>query len=673
MRKMLFVAALALSFVLTPQAAAGRLLYASDWSGSLEIYAVDPAKKTAPAEITYGLPHACKQLLLACGFRDPLPSPNGRYLLYRGTDDSLWLARADGRSLHELGTTENGADWSRDSRRAAYSGADGIHVVRADGSGDRLLARGLFGDVSWTPDGRALLVYTSNDRLYEIRNGQKTLLSALPQGSPIYRRTALASPDKRWLAIFDVHQPAQLLAIHADTVQTIAVGNTIAAAAWSRDSRSLAAVTPDGLRVYHVRERNSVLITRDTGYVYTPIDNSSPLGVAWVGAGPIAYIRGQIIPFIDGSVSNGNLEVATHSGRIRTLVSASRAFGGRMISLAWAPSPPGLHYRRPAVAPPRKVTATSLLAPGPVSALAADGDRVAFIACQGVYAWTTTTGEVTTAEGPLPDLCTDRINYAFYDVALAGNRLLYASSTGCNSIGQSVRLKLLDEAAAAVPIATGSGSCGGPYYPFVGDLQGGGDLLVFGEWSERVQPGDSTKFVTTHESVLRVGGVGCPCPEVASSPGPLIPADIDAGRIVAYGERATLVLDREGRVQMSVPVAPTAAQLSENDLTVLLPGELRDYDARAGTLLHRWPLPDVPNGRNCWLRCANNPLVLEDADHGLVVYTLNGDLYLLRLVDGADRVLARASLARFMDAGLVYADGSRLWIIPYAKLPLRGF
>jgi hypothetical protein len=32
--------------------------------------------------------------------------------------------------------------------------------------------------------------------------------------------------------------------------------------------------------------------------------------------------------------------------------------------------------------------------------------------------------------------------------------------------------------------------------------------------------------------------------------------------------------------------------------------------------------------------------------------------------------VAAGSFARFIDAGLVYADGSRLRLIPYAQLPL---
>jgi len=33
-------------------------------------------------------------------------------------------------------------------------------------------------------------------------------------------------------------------------------------------------------------------------------------------------------------------------------------------------------------------------------------------------------------------------------------------------------------------------------------------------------------------------------------------------------------------------------------------------------------------------------------------------------------VVGAGTLARFMDAGLVYADGARLHVVPYDRLPL---
>jgi dipeptidyl aminopeptidase/acylaminoacyl peptidase len=635
---------------------------------------MDPSRKGLPTPITAGTPANCTSALFACGYLDPMPSPNGRELLYRGTDGSLWLARGDGRSPQRLTADGSSADWSRDSRYVAFSADDGIHIANAGGGGDRVVARELEGDVTWSADGKRLFVVTTSGDVDEIENGQAKLLlkTGIFVETSLYGRHVLPAPDKRSLAIIGAR--AEVVSLPPARVRAVPLLDTVGAAAWARDSRRLAAITPRGLRIYDVRSGKSRLVTRRTGFPTVPEVDSSGLGLAWAPGGrTLAYIQGFVKPF-DGGIENADLRVTSPRGRGRTLVSSNRAFGGRMVSIAWAPSPVGLHYGRPATAPARRATPTSLLAPGTVSGLAADGERVAFIACQGVYVWTPASGDVVTAEQMgLPSSCTDHTNYSFYDVALADDKLLYSDSFGCNSITQRVRFRALAPSVGPTTIAAGAGNCGGPYHPFVGDLQGSGDLLVFGNWSERVDYSTSpTLFTTTHEDIERVDAQGCPCPVIGSSPGPLVPADVDAGRIVAFGDNATLLLDRDGRVLLSIPVSPTAAQLAGNDLVVLVPGALRDYDATRGTLLHAWQLPGLTNGRACWLRCATARLVLEDASRGLVAYTLDGNVHVLRLADGADRVVAHGSTARFLTAGLVYADGSRLHLVSYAKLPLRA-
>lgn len=73
--------------------------------------------------------------------------------------------------------------------------------------------------------------------------------------------------------------------------------------------------------------------------------------------------------------------------------------------------------------------------------------------------------------------------------------------------------------------------------------------------------------------------------------------------------------------------------------------------------------------------CDRRPprLLLEDARDGLVTYVLDGQVDLRRISDGADAVVAPASLARFFDGGLAYAYGARVSIVPFDQLPLRAF
>src|SRR5438128_8753929 len=52
-----------------------RLLYASDWSGTSQIYAVDPATgRRGPAHVR---PRAGVRACESCGYIDPIPSPDG--------------------------------------------------------------------------------------------------------------------------------------------------------------------------------------------------------------------------------------------------------------------------------------------------------------------------------------------------------------------------------------------------------------------------------------------------------------------------------------------------------------------------------------------------------------------------------------------------------------------
>jgi hypothetical protein len=186
--------------------------------------------------------------------------------------------------------------------------------------------------------------------------------------------------------------------------------------------------------------------------------------------------------------------------------------------------------------------------------------------------------------------------------------------------------------------------------------------------------------VITTQEIDRVDGITCPCTTLRTDPGPLVPLDTDGGRIVAGGDNSTVIIDANGNQLLSVPVVPLAAALSGNDLVILRQGELLDFDATTGSQTHRWPLPDVTSGRECGSKyCrpiyADRPwpgprLVLEDAARGLVAYVLDGNVHLLRLADGQDQVVGAGRLARFMDAGLVYADGSRLRLVSYDRLPL---
>jgi hypothetical protein len=114
---------------------------------------------------------------------------------------------------------------------------------------------------------------------------------------------------------------------------------------------------------------------------------------------------------------------------------------------------------------------------------------------------------------------------------------------------------------------------------------------------------------------------------------------VDGNRVLVIGENETQVLDPNGKHLLAVPVHALAAQLSGLDLVVAVKGQLRDYDAMTGTLLHAWPLPDVPSGGPCggphpW-GCPRVRFELEGVARGIAAYVEDGDVHILRLSDGS--------------------------------------
>src|SRR2546428_5087594 len=156
-----------------------RILYASDWNGPTQIFALDPTGRAPLAQITFDRPEPC-HWTAACGFTDPLPSPDGRRLAFHSGGAfsggrTLWLARANGTGAQPLGHADAAA-WAPDSQRLAWSAADGIHVLGATG-GDRVVDRrpGALG-LAFSRDGRTL-AFVSGNELILLRRGHECALA----------------------------------------------------------------------------------------------------------------------------------------------------------------------------------------------------------------------------------------------------------------------------------------------------------------------------------------------------------------------------------------------------------------------------------------------------------------------------------------------------------------
>ena len=619
----------------TAGSAAYRILYSSDWPGPTQIYAVDPTGRAATGQLTFGPAPACSRRPgVACGFVAPKPSPDGRKVLfwddhYGARETTLFVARADGHGRRVVARSERlssslhfpEASWSPDSRRIAYLKGD-WHVVRADGTGDRVVS-----------------------------------------SPPPWVRGSGVSPDGRWVAA------GARTGLRVSSMAN-AAGRTfpfdVRALSWSPDSRLLAFSTSEGIRLLEIRTNRLRLLTGHTGseLAWSP-DGSS---VAFVEAGK------------EQSPDDHDLRVVALSGRVRTVVDAAGNHGGYISGVVWTRKPSGFGYRR--ASPRFAVSAGELAMPWRIDRLATDGDRAAYASCGHVFVWTPGSAEVRQAEpaASLSPRCSTPSDYrAFwtYDLALAGNRVAWGELSG--NMGRSARLEqtTLAPRRETVTLAEAHGA-GGPHtWRGIGELSGSDGLLVFSSWSEQYVGGSCCAIFTAEQSVRRTESRGCPCPALRTEPGPLVPLDVDDGRIAAGGDNALLVLDRNGAQLLSVPIRAAAASLSGPDLVVLVPGQLRHYDAESGALLHTWPLPEVPSGHTCGSlnvgRCYPSPrLLLEDGARGLVTYIFDGQVRVLRLSDGADAVVASGVAAGFVDSGLVYADGSRLRHVPFDRLAVRS-
>jgi hypothetical protein len=219
-------------------------------------------------------------------------------------------------------------------------------------------------------------------------------------------------------------------------------------------------------------------------------------------------------------------------------------------------------------------------------------------------------------------------------------------------------------------LGAGSGCLGSAPIEGLGTAVGAGSLLVMSAWTRHLGEGGP---VVDAQSIRRVGPGGCPCPMLSTSPGLYEPLDVDASRIVVSGENETRILDGSGVILRSLPLPTSAAQVSGDDVVIALAGVLRDYDARTGALRASWPLPAQSVGHDCDVYgdpVCEQPaaLTLGDVAHGLAAYVVGGQVHVLRLANGRDTVVGPGTLARFADAGLVFADGARIRLIPYAAL-----
>jgi len=150
----------------------------------------------------------------------PAPSPDGRWVVFQLTEPAydekdqvsdLWIAPADGsappRRITSTKGAENGAAWSPDSRRLAFSAkregdeANQIYLLDlAAGGGEALritsLSTGAF-DPHWRPDGKALL-FTSRVYPGATDDEANKKIAAERKARKYHARTYTGFPIRHW-------------------------------------------------------------------------------------------------------------------------------------------------------------------------------------------------------------------------------------------------------------------------------------------------------------------------------------------------------------------------------------------------------------------------------------------------------------------------------------------
>jgi len=672
-------------------ARAPRILYSSDWSGTSQIYAVDPSRRAATGQITFGRAPACpRDPERPCGFRAPTLSPDNRRMFFWDYMEqdylrrSLFVAGADGRRRHRVALTQGSiveAAWAPDSSRVAYTGTDGIHVVGVDGSSDRLVPTTRAGDHSpaWSPDGRSIAFVTSRGE-----PGDLVVVTGRNRRVAARRERGLSfawSPDGRWLAV----QGKGLFIERPDGSGRRNLAENLYYGAWSPDGRLLALFDSavGGVRIYDVRSgRTRTMIAVGGGdLVWSPngrllaMDSSAGITIADVTTAKMRLLTkdhssglawspdGDLLAYVEETFSMQaarNLRVVGLAGNVRTIVAVGGSYGGRIGGFVWTKPPPEQQYRRPAPRSLATASGNELTAPWTVTRLATDGGRVAYVACGHVFVWTPSAGSVEQAE-PVASLSPRCNDYAglnnVHTLAIADERVAFGLIGGGNTTFWWLGGTTSSLRRPAFTLGEGRVTTATPRTDFVADLAGSGSLLVFSSADQEWVGGQCCSVKTIRQEVVRAGPTGCPCPVLATEPGPFVPYDVDSGRIAAAGDNAVVLLDAEGARLLTVPMRARSAQLAGDDLVFAVDAELRHHHARTGELLRTWPL--TPSFR------------LEDAARGLVVYVVDGQVHVLRLADGVDATIGPGTLARFMDAGLVYADGVRLHLMTFDRLPLR--
>ncbi len=337
-----------------------------------------------------------------------------------------------------------------------------------------------------------------------------------------------------------------------------------------------------------------------------------------------------------------------------------------------------------AAAAPGSAKPRMLATRGLVTALAADGDRAAFVVratdpnsptCAGIKVWEPLSARVVRLQRPCPGGSSNQ--EGTFGTALAGSRAAWLRTGGGNYLETAVITATLARPKpvfAAIGEADHSG-----VGTFARSPVGQGTLLVFtyerrcdsdGDLNSRPEDqcptGKKTGDVVA-ATILRFGGrESCPdasfpnlsshwCP-VAKADGELTVLAVDAGRIAVRTEAAVRLITASGQLLREFPVKARSAALSGNRLAVRTAAAVAVYDTDTGQLLDRFP--------------AANSVRLQDLDRDILVTASNGTVTLRRLGAGRKTTLrpGGTAFAQLEPPGLFVAADRRLTFTPMSDV-----
>jgi Tol biopolymer transport system component len=623
----------------------GTIVFASNRTGNVELYSIR-ADGTQLGQLTRT--RATEE--------GPLFSPDGQRILFlRGGE--LWVMNADGSRQRRLARSAYNPSWSPDSRRVAYDDFKFIAVVGVDG---RRLLRIRGQRASWSPDGRWLaferqagdrtdlaIVGSDGHGLRAIRRGIGRLLSWSPAGGLI----AYWAKDDGIDVVQSNGRGARRL------LRPYAYGFV-----WSPDGRRFAFEDGMGLHVASLAGGTRRILA-SKGLARLEVPAWSPDG----GSIAVSLMRAQsmslelLVLAVDGSSSR------------RIAIRAPRPYGSDIRSPNWRPrgaTAARLGGRPAAPLPSERASASSYQAAGTgsIGLLAADGGRVAVVidfasGCAAVEVWEPTRRRAVLLHRPCrPEEAS--IREGTWDVALAGTRAAWLSTSGGNTLEQYVNTATLARprsVEAASAYADGDAS----YGTFFAGLAGDRALLAFAiehrcsEYQpeeDACPPGRKTGDIVATTIWRIVGGRRI---RVAQANGQLTVLAADAGRIAVRTDNGVRLLAADGKTVRDFAVQARSAALSGRRLAVRTADAIELYDTGSGLRTDLIPVAVTVR--------------LEDLDGNILVTAAGGTVTVRRLPDGRTITIRRGGFARAQlePPGLFVAAGRRVTFTPIGQLLRR--